>query len=84
VICSLVLLATLNGPWIIEGAGNNCAAAERVGVRKHMVNALAAVFSNGTALSVSIGEQHPYVPPPVSCATVYWITLLLPVAHAKT
>jgi hypothetical protein len=83
VIWPLVLLAALNGPWIIEGTGSNCAAAERVGVRKRMVNPLAAVFSDGVALSLGLGEKFPYVPPPVSCAMTYWVTFLLPVAHAQ-
>ncbi|MBO4221972.1 hypothetical protein [Bradyrhizobium neotropicale] len=78
----LVAIAALNSAWIVEGTDNNCAALERVALRKSAekegkpVNGLAAgfmVLSNGRMAAAMVTKELPSVPTPLACVAGYWI-----------
>lgn len=87
IVCGVIAAAALSSPWLIEGASNNCAAVERVGMRK--VQAERASQSNSEQLGASIAmgffalsdgriaagmaaKHLPDVPVPLACLVGYW------------
>ena len=85
IIAGIVVLAGLNGPWLIEGASNNCAAVERLAVRSAaakqedknpdpFVIGFMAV-SDGRIAVAAAQEKLPDVPTPLACAIAYYTGL---------
>lgn len=86
-VMGAVALAVLNSGWLLEGGDNNCAALERLAMRKAMEHdpamkdnklglAVAAGFmglSNGRMAEQAAAVRFPGVPATGACMLGYWV-----------
>ena len=73
------IIFMLNSAWVMEGTDNNCAALERLEVKKtnpkSTIVRAAMNFSNGALASAVASRNNPYLPTALSCNVAYWSAL---------